>query len=588
MAKEKEEMILLERDRMGSIYAEKEKDLEERVNSKDTEIARLREEMLHAKHDKEIVVGQFVKERDELKQTITELNDKYNQAESEHHLKLENTLKRETDRFHSALEKKRVEIDGIKTLKESQDDSYRKSLDNFRVKLSDAVGKLESIKHIADDRQNQIASLHMEMVESKKNYEMETMTLKGKLSDSLKRLKEIKDEHESLKNKFSSYSDENRKTINETMVKLRKTEEYAKSVNDKLGEARSEIEAGEIEAAKKEEDIKKLYLESENQRSCFVKIADESRKKETAYGTEKEMLESEISQRENVVAQLNEALKNKNTVIAEKEVSKKKLRDDLMAKSNEDKLKFDIERKEFQMSIEKLIEKTREQQKALRNENNALKESFVDKDILIEKLNGEFKGLLEKSSMYKSGLDESLKKVKELENAYDKAASDNEMLKSGMNDIADKYKREKDFIEIEKKKRTEVDKALAKKDSVLRDTEEEIKGLADQLGESERSFNRARDMYEDEKKKKEELDVVAQASSSALREKEEKNRKLARALDHVKEDLSLNLKLMEEKDEAIKVLSDDVSSLHEFRKDYEKGLKIIGQLKQRIKSWKKN
>ena len=204
---EKEEMLLLDRERMENIYAEKEKDFEKRLNAKDAEVARLREDLLNSKHDKELLLGQFVKEKEDLKRRMVEFADKYNQSKTEHYLKLENAINREAEKFHNVLNKKESELDAVKLLKENQEESYRKSLESFRSKLSDSVRKLETVKHVADDRQNQIVSLHMEMTEGKKNYEHEIMSLKNNADDYHGRLKELKgvynkivSDNETLKN----------------------------------------------------------------------------------------------------------------------------------------------------------------------------------------------------------------------------------------------------------------------------------------------------------------------------------------------------------------------------------------------------
>ncbi|MCG2726311.1 MAG: hypothetical protein L6420_08700 [Elusimicrobia bacterium] len=486
--KERDELLLLERGRAERIFTEKEKGLKEELSDREAEVVLLREEALHAKHNKEIILGQFAKEREELKKRIFELTDKYSQSETEHHAKLENIIKREAEKFHNALDKKESEMAAMKLIKENQEESYRKSLENFRSKLSDAVGKLETIKHVADDRQNQIVSLHMEMTEAKKNYEHEIMSLKNKADDYHKQLREVKGEYEEQKNNFAVYSDESQKRMNDAMIKLRKTEERFKGIADKLDEARREIELKRIESDKKEECVRQLESEVENQKNDSLRVIEEFRRKEKIHKGELENLQAGINHRESIIAQLNNAAKDKNVIMAEM---------------------------------------------------NALEEKLASKEMAVERLNSELKNTAEKLGTYKSDLTESLNRIKETKDAYNKATNENEELKNNLDVFTAKY-------------------------------------------------NRARYMYESEKKKKEEIDVLAQTSSSALREKEEENQNLKRTLERVKEDLALNFKLMKEKDEAIEYLSTEMSNLHKLKKEYIQGRKVIDQLKERIKLWKKS
>jgi predicted nucleic acid-binding Zn-ribbon protein len=583
---EKEEMLLLDRDRMEKIYSEKERDLDERLDAKEEEISRLREDSLHAKHDKEIVLGQFLKEKEELKRQVVELADKYSQSETEHHIKLENIIKREAEKFHNVLDKKESEMEALRLLKVNQEESYRKSLENFRSKLSDAVGKLETIKHVADDRQNQIASLHMEMTEAKKNYDHELMALKNKSDEYSRQLKEVKGEYEEQKNNFESSSDENHKRMNDTMLKLRKTEEYLKGSMDKLDEARREIELRKIESDKKEENIRQLESDVENQKNESLKVVEEFRRRETSHKSALENMQAEINQRESVISRLKNAVNDKKIILTEM---------------------------------------------------NALKEKLASKEMAMDKLSSEIKPLTEKAMMYKNDLTISLTKAKELEGVYNKAVNDNERLTNDLDVVTTKYNRAKYMYESEKKRKEEIDasvqvstSALKEKESEmknmnsvltqlqkdytrlsglyeaekkrkeevyslaqtsssdLREKEEEFKKLTDSFNQTQKDYNRSSSMYENEKKKKEELDVLAQSSSSALREKVEENQNLNRTLERIKEDLTLNLKLMKEKDEAIEYLTEEMSKLNKVKKEYMKGRKGIDQLKERINSWKKS
>ena len=58
--------------------------------------------------------------------------------------KLEEAVQREADRVAELVSRKNQELDSLRLAKEAQEDAYRKSLEDFRSKLSEAVGKLET------------------------------------------------------------------------------------------------------------------------------------------------------------------------------------------------------------------------------------------------------------------------------------------------------------------------------------------------------------------------------------------------------------------------------------------------------------
>lgn len=632
---EKEEMLLLDRDRMEKIYSEKERDLEERLTARGEEISKLRDDALHAKHDKEIVFGQFLKEKEELKRQVVELTDKYSQSETEHHVKLENIIKREAEKFHNALDKKESEMEAVRLLKGNQEESYRKSLENFRSKLSDAVGKLETIKHVADDRQNQIASLHMEMTEAKKNYDQELMALKNKTENYSRQLKEIKAEYEEQKNNFETFSDENHKRMNDVMLKLRKTEEYLKGSMDKLDEARREIELRKIEADKKEDNIRQLESEVENQKNESLKVVDEFRRREKSHNGALENLQAEINQRESIIARFNHSLKDKNVIVAEMNALKEKLASKEMAM---DKLNSDIKpltekaamyKNDLTINLNKTKELEADYNKAV-NENERFandleiintkynrakymyeseKKRKTEVDVLAQTASSSLKekdselktitsvlNQLEKDYTRLSSMYESDKKRKEevyslaqtSVSSLKEKESEIENMNSALNQLQKDYNRISNMYESEKKKKEEVDVFAQTSASAIKEKDEELQKIAAAFNQVQKDYNRVKYMYENERKKKADVDVLAQTSASALRDKEEENHDLNRTLERIKEDLKLNLKLMKEKDEAIEYLTEEMSKLHKLKKEYMQGRKVIDQLKERINSWKKS
>lgn len=115
---EREELALMERGRLARLYTEKEKDFGERLVQKDRETARLKDELKRLSAEKE----------------------------------------------------------AVKQLRETQEDAYRRTLEDFRSKLSETVAKTEGFKKLAGEKEALADQLKAAEEEHKKmNERLKTM-----------------------------------------------------------------------------------------------------------------------------------------------------------------------------------------------------------------------------------------------------------------------------------------------------------------------------------------------------------------------------------------------------------------------------
>ena len=193
---EKEEALLIERERLERFYSEKEKDLDERLMRKDQETlrlksdlderlahkdqeaARLREDLVKANTEKTNAEALAAKEDELHGGRMRVLNESSCKTEAS---KIEE-VKREAERAEDLAAKKNQEIYALKFSKESQEDAYRKTLEDFRAKLSEAVGRLEILKATADERGLHLEALQVELAQTKKFSSEENAALTAKLA----------------------------------------------------------------------------------------------------------------------------------------------------------------------------------------------------------------------------------------------------------------------------------------------------------------------------------------------------------------------------------------------------------------------
>ncbi len=130
---EREESLQVERERLERLYAEKEKDFDERLYRKDQEIGRLREDAVELRGERERALSELNGEKGLESSRVRALHEKLTARETEFHRELEETLA-----------KKNKEIDAMRQAEEVREEAYRRSLEVFREKLSEAMARIEA------------------------------------------------------------------------------------------------------------------------------------------------------------------------------------------------------------------------------------------------------------------------------------------------------------------------------------------------------------------------------------------------------------------------------------------------------------
>jgi len=132
---EKEEAMLAERERLERLYSDKEKDFDERMYRKDQEITRLRAEAAELRNERERVLSELDREKEMESARARGYSEKLTARETEFQRQLQETLI-----------KKNQEIDAMRAAEETREEAYRRSLEVFRGKLSEAMAKIEAMK----------------------------------------------------------------------------------------------------------------------------------------------------------------------------------------------------------------------------------------------------------------------------------------------------------------------------------------------------------------------------------------------------------------------------------------------------------
>ncbi|HBB66844.1 MAG: hypothetical protein A2X28_06955 [Elusimicrobia bacterium GWA2_56_46] len=197
---EREEMILLERERLERLYSEKEKDFDERLYRKDQEAVRLREEASGLRNERANLAAELAREKELGNGRIRVLNEKLTGKEAEFQGRLDEALGKEMRRAGETLDKKNQELDALLQAKETQENMYRKSLEEFRARLSEAVTRLETLKKLADERGARVDALERELDQIRKFSSEENSSLAARLAAKEKDWRELRAEYEKLKN----------------------------------------------------------------------------------------------------------------------------------------------------------------------------------------------------------------------------------------------------------------------------------------------------------------------------------------------------------------------------------------------------
>ena len=200
---EREELAMHERERLQRLYAEKEKALDEDLAAREAELLRTRE----------------------------------------------------------ALAKASADRDAAQQMRQSQEDSYRKTLEEFRSKLSEALLRFEVLQKTAEERQAFIASLQMELSQERKRSEEQAAGLAARLAAKEKDFRDVRSEYADFKSAFDAEIQETDKKYTDAMQKLRSSEEQRVAKDKQLEQYKREGDFWRMEIARKGEEVAALEKE---------------------------------------------------------------------------------------------------------------------------------------------------------------------------------------------------------------------------------------------------------------------------------------------------------------------------------------
>ncbi|HNW43079.1 MAG TPA: hypothetical protein PKI19_01145 [Elusimicrobiales bacterium] len=303
---EKEELLLLERQRLERLYTEKEKAMDAELAARDAEVLRAREALGKAAAEKEALASGFNAERRALTEKLAAMSARLSEEETSASFKVETAVRREVARYTEIVERKNNELESAAQVRQAQETAYRKTLEDFREKLSDTVGRFEILKKTAEDRQLQVSAVQLELAQERKSAEEAAAQLSARLAAREKDYKALRTEYEDFKAAFEDEVQVREKKYDDVMLKLRASEEQ-KGSKDKQLEAlkrdgellRSELlrhdrEAAEIKAAA----AKALEAERRELRAANERLAAEFAQKEKTLLSEVSVFRDEASANE--------------------------------------------------------------------------------------------------------------------------------------------------------------------------------------------------------------------------------------------------------------------------------------------------
>jgi hypothetical protein len=182
---EREELVLMERERLQRMYAEKEKAMDE-------ELLHAREALARAESEKGACSAAQAAERQTLEDKLAAVSQRLSEETASSALKLESAVRRETERYAELLDRKKAELETATQLRQTQEETYRKTLEDFRSKLSEAMGRFEALKKTSEERQGQMFALQAELAQERKRAEDQGTSLSQRLAEREKMYKDLR------------------------------------------------------------------------------------------------------------------------------------------------------------------------------------------------------------------------------------------------------------------------------------------------------------------------------------------------------------------------------------------------------------
>ncbi|OGS14467.1 MAG: hypothetical protein A2234_04185 [Elusimicrobia bacterium RIFOXYA2_FULL_58_8] len=319
---EKEELLMLERQRLERLYAEKEKAMDAELAVRDSDVMRARDTLGRAAADKEALVSAFNAERHAFEEKISALSARLADEEASAVVKADAAVRREVARYSEIIERKNNELSVAAQVRQTQEEAYRKTLEEFREKLADTLSRFEVVRKTAEDRQQQVAAAQLDLARERKSAEDSIAHLSARLAGREKDYKNLRTEYDDFKAAFEDEVQTGEKKYEDAMLRLRASEEQ-KNSRDKQLEAlkrdaellraellRHDREAAELKAAA----AKTLEAERRELRLANERLAQDFAQKEKTLLSEVSVFRDEASANEIAAekyrAQAEESIRN--------------------------------------------------------------------------------------------------------------------------------------------------------------------------------------------------------------------------------------------------------------------------------------
>ena len=255
---EREELMLLERERLQRLYAEKERAMDEELAARDAELLRAKESLAKAAANKDAAAAGYTAEKRLLDEKIAALSVRLADEEASAGIRLDAALRKEGDRYNEIIERKSRELDAASQLRQSQDDAYRKTLEDFRSKLAETLTRFEILKKTSDERQLQLSALQVELAQEKKTAADHGGALSARLAAREKDYRDVRSEYEDFKAAFETSVKEAEKKYNDLMMRLRGAEEQKASKDKQIEALKRDGELLRAEMIRRDQEVSDL------------------------------------------------------------------------------------------------------------------------------------------------------------------------------------------------------------------------------------------------------------------------------------------------------------------------------------------
>ncbi|MDA8132433.1 MAG: hypothetical protein M0011_13100 [Elusimicrobia bacterium] len=543
---EKEELVLLERERLQRVYAEKERAMDEELAGRDAELLRVRESLAKSGAEKDSAASAHAAEKRALEEKISALHLRLSDEEAAAGLRMDAALRREAERYGEIIDRKNKELEAASQLRQSQEDAYRKSLADFRTSLSDALGKMEDLKNTADERQARLLALQAEVSQERKQTSDQVSALSTKLTDREKLYRDLRQEHDSLKEAFEEEVKASERRYNDALMKLRAAEEQ-KAVRDK-----------QIESLKRDGELMRAENQRREQEASELKAAaskqvENERRELHAAG---ERRAHDYAQKEKAllaeISSLRDIANSKDVMLEKQKVQYEE------ARNSAERLKAALEEERARQSdtdsalraakdgFEEQLTALGEREASMAAEIVALKKSLASSAAEALESRGETENLRTALERLKNSFENEKRKRSEAEaahlaaqNAMRESNSETEARKSDMDALKNGIVRLKAALEDERRKRAEAELTAVNSRTVLEDKTEELTTRRSEIEALKHAVERLKHAFEDERSKRVESELLAQTAHSALREKQEEFLKTQKLVEQLKDKLRI-------------------------------------------------